>query len=73
MRILIVTGEASGDLHGAHLAKAIMALDSTAELVGIGIQCRVPEVVIPHSVPLIRSTLADLVKDSAPTPVLCRE
>ena len=36
MRILIVTGEASGDLHGAHLAKAIMALDPTAELVGIG-------------------------------------
>ena len=36
MRILIVTGEASGDLHGAHLAKAIMALDHTAELVGIG-------------------------------------
>lgn len=35
-RILIVTGEASGDLHGANLAKAIMALDSTAELVGIG-------------------------------------
>ena len=34
-RILIVTGEASGDLHGANLAKAIMALDSTAELVGI--------------------------------------
>ncbi len=36
MRILIVTGEASGDLHGAHLAKAIMALDQTAQLVGIG-------------------------------------
>ena len=36
MRILIVTGEASGDLHGAHLAKAIMALDPKAELVGIG-------------------------------------
>lgn len=35
-RILIVTGEASGDLHGAHLAKAIMALDPKAELVGIG-------------------------------------
>ena len=34
--MLIVTGEASGDLHGAHLAKAIMALDPTAELVGIG-------------------------------------
>jgi lipid-A-disaccharide synthase len=36
MRILIVTGEASGDLHGANLAKAIMALDPKAELVGIG-------------------------------------
>jgi lipid-A-disaccharide synthase len=36
MRILIVTGEASGDLHGAHLAKAIMALDPTAQLIGIG-------------------------------------
>jgi lipid-A-disaccharide synthase len=36
MRILIVTGEASGDLHGAHLAQAIMALEPTAELVGIG-------------------------------------
>jgi lipid-A-disaccharide synthase len=35
-RILIVTGEASGDLHGANLAKAIMSLDSTAELVGVG-------------------------------------
>jgi lipid-A-disaccharide synthase len=36
MRILIVTGEASGDLHGAHSAKAITALDPTAQLVGIG-------------------------------------
>lgn len=36
MKILIVTGEASGDLHGANLAKAIMALDPMAELVGIG-------------------------------------
>jgi len=35
-RILIVTGEASGDLHGAHLAKAIAAQDATAQLVGIG-------------------------------------
>jgi lipid-A-disaccharide synthase len=35
-RILIVTGEASGDLHGANLAKAIAALDPTAELVGVG-------------------------------------
>lgn len=36
MRILIVTGEASGDLHGANLAKAIWELDPKAELVGIG-------------------------------------
>jgi lipid-A-disaccharide synthase len=35
-RILIVTGEASGDLHGAHLAKAIAAQDAAAQLVGIG-------------------------------------
>ena len=35
-RILIVTGEASGDLHGAHLAKAIITQDATAQLVGIG-------------------------------------
>ncbi len=36
MRILIVTGEASGDLHGANLAKAIWDLDPRAQLVGIG-------------------------------------
>jgi len=35
-RILIITGEASGDLHGAHLAKAITAQDASAQLVGIG-------------------------------------
>jgi lipid-A-disaccharide synthase len=35
-RILIITGEASGDLHGAHLAKAIAAQDPTVQLVGIG-------------------------------------
>ncbi|HEU4503170.1 MAG TPA: lipid-A-disaccharide synthase [Nitrospira sp.] len=35
-RILIVTGEASGDLHGAHLAAAIVAQDPTAEVIGIG-------------------------------------
>ena len=35
-RILIVTGEASGDLHGANLAKAVWAIDPKAELVGIG-------------------------------------
>jgi lipid-A-disaccharide synthase len=35
-RILIITGEASGDLHGAHLAKAIAARDPGVRLVGIG-------------------------------------
>ncbi|HET9868243.1 MAG TPA: lipid-A-disaccharide synthase [Nitrospira sp.] len=35
-RILLVTGEASGDLHGAHLATAIVAQDPTAEVIGIG-------------------------------------
>jgi len=35
-RILIVAGEASGDLHGAHLAKAIAGQDASAQLVGIG-------------------------------------
>ncbi len=35
-RIFIVTGEASGDLHGANLAKAVWALDPKADLVGIG-------------------------------------
>jgi lipid-A-disaccharide synthase len=35
-RILIITGEASGDLHGAHLAKAIADRDPSAQLVGIG-------------------------------------
>lgn len=35
-RILMITGEASGDLHGAHLAKAIAACDPSAQLVGIG-------------------------------------
>jgi lipid-A-disaccharide synthase len=35
-RILIITGEASGDLHGAHLAKAIAAREPGVQLVGIG-------------------------------------
>jgi lipid-A-disaccharide synthase len=35
-RILMITGEASGDLHGAHLAKAIAARDPSVQLVGIG-------------------------------------
>jgi lipid-A-disaccharide synthase len=35
-RILIITGEASGDLHGANLAKALKALDPQVSLAGIG-------------------------------------
>lgn len=35
-RILIVTGEASGDLHGAHLVKALKALSPDLQIVGIG-------------------------------------
>lgn len=35
-RILIVTGEASGDLHGANLAKALKARDPQVSLAGIG-------------------------------------
>lgn len=35
-RILIVTGEASGDLHGASLAAAIRAVRPDAELLGVG-------------------------------------
>ena len=35
-RILIVTGEASGDLHGANLAKALKACDPQVSLTGIG-------------------------------------
>jgi lipid-A-disaccharide synthase len=35
-RILIITGEASGDLHGANLAKALKALDPQVALSGIG-------------------------------------
>ncbi len=35
-RIFIVTGEASGDVHGANLAGAIRALRPDAELIGVG-------------------------------------
>jgi lipid-A-disaccharide synthase len=35
-RILIITGEASGDLHGANLAKALRACDPHVSLAGIG-------------------------------------
>ena len=35
-RILIIAGEASGDLHGAYLARAIRVLAPTVRLVGLG-------------------------------------
>jgi lipid-A-disaccharide synthase len=35
-RILIISGEASGDLHGANLAKALKARDPRVSLAGIG-------------------------------------
>ena len=35
-RIFIVTGEASGDLHGAHLALALKKLQASVDLVGVG-------------------------------------
>jgi lipid-A-disaccharide synthase len=35
-RILIITGEASGDLHGAHLAQALRALDPALSILGVG-------------------------------------
>lgn len=35
-RILIITGEASGDLHGANLARALKACDPQVSLAGIG-------------------------------------
>jgi lipid-A-disaccharide synthase len=35
-RILIITGEASGDLHGAHLAQAIKALNPNVSILGVG-------------------------------------
>jgi lipid-A-disaccharide synthase len=35
-RILIITGEASGDLHGANLASALKALAPDATLLGVG-------------------------------------
>ena len=36
-RILIITGEASGDLHGANLARALKQADASLSVVGIGI------------------------------------
>ena len=35
-RIMIIAGEASGDLHGAELANELLALDSNLSLTGIG-------------------------------------
>ena len=35
-RILIVTGEASGDLHGANLARALRTLRQDVEILGVG-------------------------------------
>ena len=35
-RILIVTGEASGDLHGANLARALCTLRPDLEILGVG-------------------------------------
>jgi lipid-A-disaccharide synthase len=35
-RILIIAGEASGDLHGANLAKALKALDPGVTIAGVG-------------------------------------
>jgi len=36
MRIFILTGEPSGDLHGARLAQALAAQNSSVELIGVG-------------------------------------
>ncbi len=49
-RILIVTGEASGDLHGAHLVKALKELSPDLQIVGVG-------------GPSMRAAGAELVKD----------
>jgi lipid-A-disaccharide synthase len=35
-KLLLVTGETSGDMHGAHLALALRELDPTVELIGVG-------------------------------------
>lgn len=35
-KILLVTGEASGDIHGAHLAEALRELDPGVKLYGVG-------------------------------------
>jgi lipid-A-disaccharide synthase len=35
-RIFIVTGEASGDVHGANLARALKAMDASVSILGVG-------------------------------------
>lgn len=35
-RIFIITGEASGDVHGANLARALKALDADVSILGVG-------------------------------------
>lgn len=52
-RILIVTGEASGDLHGANLAKALYDLDPHIHIDGVGGQRMLAEGV--HLLPGIES------------------
>ncbi|MCH4166237.1 MAG: lipid-A-disaccharide synthase [Megasphaera sp.] len=39
MKIMFSAGEASGDLHGAHLAQAFRTLDPSIELIGMGGNC----------------------------------
>lgn len=39
MKIMFSAGEASGDMHGANLAKALKALDPDVELLGMGGAC----------------------------------
>ena len=36
MKIMFSAGEASGDLHGANLARALRELDPQVELLGMG-------------------------------------
>jgi lipid-A-disaccharide synthase len=36
MKIMFSAGEASGDMHGANLAKAMREIDSEVELIGMG-------------------------------------
>ncbi len=38
-RVMLVVGEASGDLHGAHLVKSLHQLDPTIEIFGVAGEC----------------------------------